>query len=140
VVPEDGGDAVVVRVNQRPMLTSRTLLDVVSGYEMHRMNVRRAENVRRFGGVFPVVVDKRWEYGWTRTKELVESLAWHVDPDCPDAIGKPAPSREIRPHNAGEVIRDLVTARINASTTRYCRRCFWLDRAEEDPDVSRSAM
>ena len=70
VVPDDGGDAVVVRVNKRPEFTDRTVLEVVPGHEMHRRNLRRVENLRRFGRLFPVVVDRRWEYTWSSGKTL----------------------------------------------------------------------
>ncbi|RFS81484.1 hypothetical protein D0T12_31545 [Actinomadura spongiicola] len=127
VVPDDDGDAVVVRINQRPVLTSQTLLDVVPGHNMHRQNLRRAENLRRFGRLFPVVVSKHWEYLWLTGKTLVESWCWHVDPMCPDAVGRAAPSKQFQPFNITQVVLELISGRINASTSRFCRRCFWLD-------------
>ncbi|TDB89148.1 hypothetical protein E1264_09255 [Actinomadura sp. KC216] len=129
MVPDDGGDAVVVRINQRPVLSSETLLDVVPGYSVQRQNLRRAENLRRFGRLFPVVVSKDWEYTRSGGKTLVETWCWHVNPKCPDAVGKPAPSEQTQPFNINQVVLDLINGRINASASRFCRRCFWLDGA-----------
>lgn len=131
VMPDDGGDAVVVRINEHPEPTSQTVLEVVPGHEMHRWNLRRAENLRRFGRLFPVVVDTRWEYTWTSGKTRAEYWCWHVDPACPDVAGKPAPSKQFQPYNITEVISDLINGRINATTTRFCRRCFWLDKIDD---------
>lgn len=127
VIPDDGGDAVVVRINEHPEPIGQAVLEVVPGHEMHRRNLRRAENLRRFGQLFPVVVDTRWEYTWTSGRTRAEYWCWHVDPACPDAADKPAPSEEFRPYNVTQVISDLINGRINATTTRFCRRCFWLD-------------
>ena len=130
VVPDDGGDAVPVRINKRPVLTTKTMLDVIPGYEMHRQNLRRAENLRRSGRLFPVVADTRWEYTWSAGKTLAEYWCWHVDPDCPQAAGKPAPSKQFHPYSVTQVAMELISGRINSSTTRYCRRCFWLDEID----------
>jgi hypothetical protein len=131
VVPDDGGDAVVVKISKRPVLTSQTVLEVVPGHEMHRRNLRRAENLRGFARLFPVVVETRWEYTWSSSKRLAEYWCWHVDPTCPDAVGKPAPSRKFQPYRVTQVILDLISGRINASTTRFCRFCFWLDNIDD---------
>ncbi|TDD29643.1 hypothetical protein E1287_30650 [Actinomadura sp. KC06] len=138
VVPDDGGDAVVVRINQRPVLTGQTLLDVVPGYSMHRQNLRRAENLRRFGRLFPVVVSTHWQYTRSVGKTLVETWCWHVDPTCPDAAGKRAPSKEFQPFDITQVVLELISGRINASTSRFCRRCFWLDDIEDTAARPRS--
>jgi hypothetical protein len=132
VIPDDGGDPVVVRISRQPVLASRTPLHVVSGYEMHRMNVRRAENLRRFGQLFAVVTEARKEPTWSGGLKIAEILCWHVDPSCPDAAGKPEPAAPYTPHDIAEVISSLLSGKINASTSRYCRRCFWLDESERD--------
>ena len=47
------------------------------------------------------------------------------------AVGKPAPSRKFQPYRVTQVISDLISGRINASTARFCRRCFWLDEIDD---------
>lgn len=78
-----------------------------------------------------MVVDTRWEYTWSSGKTLAEYWRWHVDPNCPDAVGEPAPSTQSQPYTVTEVILDLISGRINASTTRFFRRCFWLDEIDD---------
>lgn len=136
VIPEGGGDAVVVKIRNRPLLTQHAYLEVLPHYSMHRLNVRRAESLRRHGQIFPVVDKTEWGYSWTRGKELQEYWSWHVDPDCPQAAGKSASSKDHAPIGVAEVIRDLLTGRINASTTRYCRECFWLDAVDDADQAS----
>lgn len=136
VIPEDSGDAVVVKIRDHPLLTHHTHLEVLPQYSMHRLNVRRAENLRRCGQIFPVVDKTEWVHSWTRGKELQERWSWHADPDCLQAAGKPAPSTDHAPIGGADVIRDLLTGRINASTTRYCRECFWLDAVDDADQAS----
>lgn len=139
VIPKDGGDAVVVKIRDSPSRTGRTYLEVLPRYSMHRLNMRRAENLRRCGQIFPLVDKSEWSYSWTGGKELREHWSWHVDPNCPEAAGKPAPpSTHHAPIGVAEVIRDLLTGRINASTTRYCRACFWLDTVEHGDHTKRA--
>lgn len=132
VVPDDGGVAVVVKIRQRPMLTDRTLLDVISGHKDYRPTMRIVENLRKFNQLFPVVIKAREEYVRAYEKKMVEYLCWHVNPDCSEAVGKPAPSRNVVSRfNVPELIRELLAGRVNISTSRHCHRCFWLIPSDE---------
>lgn len=93
------------------------------------LTVRRIENLRRFGHLFPVVEEVRDGWSFTSGRTKTELWRWHADPHCPDAQGKDRPEKGYR-QPAYEVINRLLDGSINNSEIRACLRCFWLNTSE----------
>jgi hypothetical protein len=131
VVDEETGHAVLVQPDR---VLTNCFSAVRTGVIDQSLTIRRIENLRRFGGLFPVIdeVVTRWHFdGGRRTKEEIRS--WHVDPECPETKDKDRPETwSTWPSlDTRSVIRGLLDGSLVGDTRRLCRRCFWLNPDSE---------
>lgn len=92
-----------------------------------REGIRRAENVRR-RGVFAVVDGEYTSRSWMGRGETWKNIAWHADPQCPAAEGKPRDdSSEWDVH----AVVDVLTGRVNRQVpSSFCRHCIMLEASD----------
>lgn len=92
-----------------------------------RDSIRRAENVRRHS-VFAVVNREYESRSWMGRGTPWKDIAWHADPQCPAAEGKP---RDDSSEWDVPAIVDVLTGRVNHQVpSSFCKHCIMLEVAD----------